>query len=137
MAKVHGKDFGAVVNAVNFADYVRTVSLGFSADTAEVTTPNDGGNKTYLEGNLDATISMAGPADFASGTSDATLFALFGGGAVTVAAEPDNDAATSATNPTYSQSAILTGYTLNFDVNADINWDATFQRTGATTRSTS
>jgi len=136
MALKHGNDFGVTINAVDFKAYVSTLGFNLSVDTAEVTTPNDAGNKTYLEGNADATLDISGPTDYGSATSDATLFGLIGGGIIATTFEPDNDAAISVTNPTYTQNAILTSYSQTFDVGGALTYSASFQRTGASTRTT-
>ena len=46
-------------------------------------------------------------------------------------------AANSATNPEYQQPAIMTDYSIDFDVSKEISFSASAQRTGPTTRAVS
>lgn len=135
MALKHGKDFKVTVNSVNLSSYASSGSLSIDVDTAETTTAGDSA-KTFLEGDYSHSHSLSGPADFNTGTSDATLFALIGGGATSWIWQP-NSAAVGVTNPTYTQSVILTNYTLNFDVGSAVNYSASGQGTSTVARATS
>ena len=88
----------------------------------------------YVEGMDDATLDLSGPADFGAGLQDASMFALIGAGATSWKLKPNNAAANSATNPEFQQDAILTDYSLDFDVSKEISFSASAQRTGATPR---
>lgn len=134
MAKKHGKAFGATINSVDVRTAASKASIKFKVDTAEVTNAASAGNKEYLEGNADATLSVDGPADFGAGLQDATMFALIGGGATSWKLKADGGSANAATNPEYQQSAILTDYGIDFDIGGAVTYSAGAQRTGATTR---
>jgi len=134
MAQVHGKDFAATTNAVDLQDSVRTVSISMTQATAEVTTPSSAAQE-FLGGKYGATWSAAGPCDFGTSLQDATLFAQLDGAAIAMAARA-SDGAIATTNPEYQQNAILTDYTVNFDVAADVNWSAGWQGTAGVTRDT-
>lgn len=135
MALKHGKKFSVTVNGVDMSCYASSGSMAVSVDTAETTTACDSA-KTFLEGDYTATHDISGPADFATSTQDVTMFGLIGGGATNVVWKPEA-AAVATTNPSYTQSAILTGYTLNFDVGSAVNYSASWQGTGVVTRATS
>lgn len=135
MALKHGKNFKITVNSVNLSSYASSGSLSLDVDTAETTTAGDSA-KTFLEGDYTHTHSLSGPADFNTGTSDATLFALIGGGATSWVWQPES-ASAAVTNPTYTGSVILTNYTLNFDVGSAVNYSASGQGTSTQARATS
>lgn len=135
MAKVHGKNFAVTFNSVALATAGASGSLSISVDTAEITVSSSAA-KEFLEGDYTATHSLSGPADFGTSLQDATLFAAIGGGGASIVWGPATGT-TTTTNPNYTQTAILTGYTLNFGVGDAVNYSADWQGTGAVTRTTS
>ena len=134
MAKYHGKEFGISVNAVDLKAAASKASIKFKVDTGDVSNAGGSGHKEYVEGMDDATVDLSGPADFGAGLQDATHFALIGGGATAWKVKPDNGAANDPTNPEYQQSAILTDYSIDFDIGGPVVYSAAAQRSGATTR---
>ena len=75
MAFKHGKDTKVFVNNTDFSSYFNNVDTTRSADVAESTTFGNSA-KTYISGNKDGTLSIAG---FFDATADATLQPLLGG----------------------------------------------------------
>lgn len=75
MAFKHGKDTKVFVNSSNFSSYFNSADANRTADIAESTTFGNS-NKTYIAGEKDGTISLAG---FFDATADATLQPLLGG----------------------------------------------------------
>ena len=75
MAFKHGKDTKVFVNSSNFSSYFNSADANRTADVAESTTFGNS-NKTYIAGEKDGTISLAG---FFDATADATLQPLLGG----------------------------------------------------------
>tara|TARA_R100001480_G_scaffold5871_2_gene12953 strand:+ start:1700 stop:2416 length:717 start_codon:yes stop_codon:yes gene_type:complete len=75
MAFKHGKDTKVFVNSSNFSTYFNSADANRTADIAESTTFGNS-NKTYIAGEKDGTISLAG---FFDATADATLQPLLGG----------------------------------------------------------
>tara|TARA_R100001460_G_scaffold25771_2_gene51987 strand:+ start:4958 stop:5674 length:717 start_codon:yes stop_codon:yes gene_type:complete len=71
----HGKDTKVFVNSSNFSTYFNSADANRTADIAESTTFGNS-NKTYIAGEKDGTISLAG---FFDATADATLQPLLGG----------------------------------------------------------
>ena len=136
MAKYHGKKFGISVNAVDLKAAAAKASLKIKVDTGDVSNAGGSGHKEYVEGMDDGTLDLSGPADFGAGLQDATMFACIGNGPTTWKVKPDNSAANSATNPEYQQAAILSDYSIDFDVGSPVSFSAAAQRTGATTRAT-
>lgn len=135
MALKHGKAFSVTVNSVDMSNYASDGSMAISIDTAETTTAGDSA-KTFLEGDYTATHSINGPADFATSTQDATMFALIGAGATNVVWKPQATTV-STTNPSYTQSAIMTSYQLNFGVGDAVKYSAAWQGTSTVARATS
>jgi len=130
---VHGKAFQVNANSVSWEEFLDSATLDISVDTAEVTTSGDSA-KTYVEGDYGATWSLAGPADFTNTTGlDETAFGLIGGGSTTWSLLPGSGAA-SSTNPSYSQSVILTGYSISASVSDAVKATVSGQGTGAVTR---
>jgi hypothetical protein len=135
MAKYHGQQHLTTINAVDLKAAIAKTSLKFKVDTGDVSNAGGAGKKEYVEGMSDATLDLSGPADFGAGLQDATVFALIGGGATAWKVKAST-AATGATNPEYSQSAIMTDYSIDFDIGGPVTYSVSGQRTGATTRAT-
>lgn len=133
MAVKHGKAFQVDVNSVSWEEFLSDAELSLDVDTAEVTTSGDTA-KTFIEGDYGASWTMSGPADFTNTTgTDECAFGLVGAAAVTVVLRPGSGAA-APTNPSYTQSAILTHYGLKCSVGDAVRADYSFQGTGAVTR---
>ena len=75
MAFKHGKDTKVYVNSSNYSTYFNNADASRTADTAESTTFGNSA-KTYIAGEKDGTVSLAG---FFDATADAVLQPLLGG----------------------------------------------------------
>ena len=75
MAFKHGKDTKVYVNSSNYSSYFSNADANRTADVAESTTFGNG-NKTYIAGEKDGTVSLAG---FWDATADGVLQPLLGG----------------------------------------------------------
>ena len=75
MAFIHGKSTKIFLNATDFSTYFSSADSTRTVDVAESTTFGNS-NKTYIVGNKDGTISLAG---FFDATADAVLQPLLGG----------------------------------------------------------
>ena len=129
---IHGKRFVAVWNSVTVcADKAK---IDMKVSEANATTSCDA-EEVHLQGKPGYTASMDGPADFAVSGWDATAFAGLTGGAASMTIKPSN-AAVSTTNPNYTVSAFVTGYSLDFGDDA-VRASMSLQPTGALTRVTS
>jgi len=87
------------VNATDFSDFTRTVTLPFEAEELETTTMGSGGWRTRIAGLKDGTLDLELINDFAVSAVDATLWPLFGT-VVTVQIQPVAGTVTT-TNPRY------------------------------------
>ena len=92
------KDASVTINSVDLSDYVTSVTLNYEIEAVESTAM--GGNRSYLGGLQNNSISVALNQDFAATKTEATIFPLVGT-QTTVVIKPV-DAAKSATNPEYT-----------------------------------
>ena len=123
------------VNGVNLSDHVTSVEL--NDETADVATTNFGssGNVTRVGGLKDGSITIEFQQDYAASNVDATLWAARGT-AITVTVKATS-ASTSATNPLYSGSYLVTQYKPVSGKVGDLSTlSITWPRTGDLTRST-
>jgi hypothetical protein len=100
MAQLVLKDADITVNGVVLSNRANSVELNYEVESVEVTT--FGGNRSFIGGLQNNTITIEFMQDFAAANVEATIFPLVGQQtSVTVRA---SSAATSATNPLYTVS---------------------------------
>lgn len=138
MAKFVSTNAYVLVNAVDLSAFMKSVAVKLSKEDLDATGMNAAAAKSRLMGLADGDIEIEFMQDFAAASVDATLYAIWNGGVpVTVAVKPVN-AATSATNPQYSVSAVLPDYT---PIDAQIGQVAptrvVFKANGAVSKATS
>lgn len=107
MAKFVATDYNITIGGEDFSSSLAAVTLDISADEQETTSFG----KTFRErigGLKDASVSLDFHQDFGATAVDATLFPLIGG-TVAIVVKPTSGAV-SATNPTYSFTALCTSY---------------------------
>jgi hypothetical protein len=110
MATLVLKDASVVVNSVNISSWISEVSIETERDEVDFTAMG-AVNKVTKAGLGDATITMTAFSDYAAAAIDATMWPLSTSDTpFTVTVKPTS-AATSATNPAYSMSALLFNYT--------------------------
>lgn len=124
------------VNAVDLSDHVTSVTLDTGADDIDTTAMGSTGYKSRTGGLKEWSVQITFQQDFAAAKVDATIFPLLGSTtAITVKA---NNAATSATNPVYSGSVLVTEYQpVANGVGELAATSVTWPGTGALTRATS
>lgn len=131
-------DGSLVVNAVDLSTRVKSMTVNFSANMLDATAMGQT-TKVNLAGVLEWSIAAEFEDDFAAsgaGSVDATLFPLVGAAAFTVTFKPTS-AAVSATNPSYSGSAVLQAHPVGGAHGALLMKSVTFLSAGALTRATS
>lgn len=96
------------VNSVDLSDHVAAVTLEVSADDLDDTAMGDT-YRSRISGLKDTTWSITFHNDHAASEVESTLWSALGT-VVTCKVRPDSDAA-SATNPEYSQSVHINGFT--------------------------
>lgn len=134
MAKFVATDYKIEIDSVDFSDSLAAATLEISADEQE-TTAFGADYRTRIAGLKDASITLDWHQDFGASSVDATLFPLLGS-AVAFTITPTSEA-TSATNPAYSGTAIVTSYSPFASSVGDIaTFSVTWPVSGAVTRAT-
>ena len=119
MAKQPAKNANIAINAVAIEDDMTSFALNVEQETPESTSFADAGPRR-LTGNYDYSLEVAGVADFASGQSDATLFAMVGSAGVAMAVDPTG-ASAGANDPNYdSTSIVLAAYSIRGQVGGNV-----------------
>lgn len=107
MASFVFTDAVVTVNSVDLSDYVRSATLTVEADVQEDTAMGDT-YRSKLGGLKDWTLELELNQDFAASAVDATLWPLLG--TTTTVKIKATSSTTSATNPEYSGTALLSEY---------------------------
>jgi hypothetical protein len=108
MAKLVLTDVSVVINSVALSDHVASVTL--STEVAEIGTTAFGDTaQTRVGGLRDNSVQIDFHQDFAASNVEATIYPLIGS-TTTVVVKPTSGAV-SATNPSYTFSALITSWT--------------------------
>jgi hypothetical protein len=133
MARIVLTNALVTVNAVDLSDYVASITLNSSIDVVETTAFSSTAARTRIGGLADNSISLEFHQDYASGEVEATIFPLIGT-VTTVTVKPIN-ATTSASNPLYTVSALVSEWTpLNGAVGELATASVTWPVSGAVTK---
>lgn len=125
-------DASVVINSVDLSDQVRQVTVNVEADLQENTAMGDT-FRSRLGGLKDWSVELEFNQDFAASEVDATLWPLVGT-PTTITVKPTSSAV-SATNPSFSGSAILADYApVDGSVGDVATSGVTFQGAGTLTR---
>ena len=136
MAKIVLTNAVVTVNAVDLSDAVSSITLNSSFDVVETTAFSSTAARTRVGGLADNSISLEFHQDYASGEVEATIFPLLGT-LTTVTVKPVSGA-TSATNPLYTVSCLVSEWTpLNGAVGELATASVTWPVSGAITKATS
>ena len=109
MAKIVLTNALVTVNTVDLSDSVSSITLNSSFDVIETTGFSSTEARTRVGGLADNSISLEFHQDYASGEVETTIFPLIGDTTV-VTVKPVN-AATSATNPLYTMTCLVSEWT--------------------------
>lgn len=135
MARIVLTNALVTVNAVDLSDLVASVTLNSSIDVVETTAFSSTAARTRIGGLADNSISLEFHQDYASGEVEATIYPLLGT-VTTVTVKPVNSA-TSATNPLYTASALVSEWTpLNGAVGELATASVTWPVSGAIVKTT-
>jgi len=151
MARIVLTNCKITINGVDLSDYISSVSLGSTWDVIETTAfgntgdpygvPPTGANtptaaKSRVAGLVDNSVSLEFHQDFAANEVEATIFPLLGY-LTNVLVQPV-DAATTASNPSYSFLALISEWTpLNGAVGELATASVTWPISGAIAKATS
>lgn len=108
MAKIVLTDAKVTINSVILSDHISSITLDTKDDIIE-TTAFGSTAKTRVAGLQDNSVTLDFLQDFAAANVEATIYPLIGT-ATTIVVQPTS-AAASATNPTYTFSAIVSEWT--------------------------
>lgn len=134
MSKFVATDYAIEISGTDFSASIAAATLEISADEQE-TTAFGADYRTRIAGLKDASLTLDFHQDFGASSVDATLFPLLGS-AVAFTISPTSDAV-SATNPTYSGTAIVTSYSpFSSSVGDLATLSVTWPVSGAITRAT-
>jgi hypothetical protein len=132
-AKFAGRALNYALNSVVLEDDMSNSALNVTQELPTVTSFADAGPRRVV-GNYDYNISLEGAGDFASGQSDATIFALVGSTGVASAWDPTG-AAAGANDPNYdATSVVLESYSITAAVGEAVTYSATVQGNSALAR---
>ena len=121
------------VGGVDLSDLVASVTLNSSFDVVETTAFSSTSAKTRLAGLVDNSIALEFHQDYATSEVEQTIYPLLGTVA-TVIVKP-NGSTTSAFNPSYTCSAVISEWTpLNGSVGELATASVTWPVTGAITK---
>lgn len=134
MAKFVATDYDITIGGTDFSTSLAAVTLDVSADEQE-TTAFGATFRSRIGGLKDASVSLDFHQDFGAASVDATLFPLIGGTAAIVI--KPTSASASATNPSYTFTALVTQYQPFASNVGDLaTLSVTWPVTGAVTRGT-
>jgi len=129
-------DASVVVNSVDLSDHVKSCTLNYEAEMLDDTVMGDT-TRSNIAGLLNWSIDVEFLQDFASAKVDATLFTLVGAAAFTVVLKPTSGSV-SATNPSFTGSAVLESYPPMTGGVGDLETvSVTFRSAGTLARATS
>jgi hypothetical protein len=135
MARIVLTNAYVTVNSVDVSDHVASVTLNSSIDVVETTAFGTTGARTRIGGLADNSITLEFHQDYASGSIEATVYPLLGT-TTTVVVKP-NGSTTSATNPSYTATALVSEWTpLNGAVGELATASVTWPVSGAITKAT-
>jgi hypothetical protein len=135
MARIVLTNAYVTVNSVDVSDHVASVTLNSSIDVVETTAFGTTGARSRIGGLADNSITLEFHQDYASGSIEATVYPLLGT-TTTVVVKP-NGSTTSATNPSYTATALVSEWTpLNGAVGELATASVTWPVSGAITKAT-
>jgi hypothetical protein len=108
MSKIVLTDAKVTINSVNLSDHINNITLETKDDIIE-TSAFGSTAKTRVAGLADNQVTLDFHQDFASANVEATIYPLIGQ-TTTIVVQPTS-AAVSATNPTYTFSAVIVDWT--------------------------
>jgi len=133
MGEVHGKNQDHSVAGVALESWTRNVDIQAEVDIADVTCASAVA-KAGLEGKAGWSMNGSYLYDNAAAATDPTLYDALMTGTVAVIITPGGGSA-SASNPSYTGSAVVTDYKISIPHDGEITCTATYQGTGTLTRS--
>ena len=136
MARIVLTDASIVINSVNLSDHIASVTLSTSNDVVDTTGFSSTAARTRVAGLSDNSLTLEFHQDFATSNVEATIFPLIG--TATTVVVKSTSSATSATNPSYTFSALVAEWQpLSGAVGELATASVTWPISGAITKATS
>lgn len=136
MARIVLTNAKVTINAVNLSDHIASVTLSTSNDVIDTTGFSSTAARTRVAGLSDNSVTLEFHQDFATSNVEATIYPLIGT-ATTVVVIPV-DTTVSATNPSYTFSALVSEWQpLSGAVGELSTASVTWPISGAITKATS
>ena len=105
MAKLVLTNAYVTINSVDLSTYISSISLNSSEDVVDTTGFGSTAARTRIAGLMDNSVTLEFMQDFATSTLEPTIYPLLGT-TTTVVVKP-NGSSTSATNPSYTFTALV------------------------------
>lgn len=123
------------VNSVNLSDHITSITINTTEDVID-TTAFGSTARTRVAGLLDNSVTLEFQQDYAASNVEATIYPLVG--STTAIVVKPNGSTTSATNPSYSFTALVSEWTpLNGAVGELATASVTWPVSGTITKATS
>jgi len=106
MARIVLTDAKITINGVNLSDHITSVGLSTSDDVIDTSSFGGGGARTRVAGLQDNSVTLEFNQDFAAASVEATIYPLIGT-LTTVVVTPTSATGGTATNPSYTFSALV------------------------------
>jgi hypothetical protein len=107
MARLVLTDAKITINSVNLSDHITSVGLSTSDDVVDTSAFGGGGARTRVAGLADNSVTLEFSQDFAASSVEATIYPLIGT-LTTIVVTPTSATGGTATNPSYTFSALVT-----------------------------
>lgn len=109
MARIVLTDASVVINGVNLSEFITSVAISSSKDVVDTTGFGAGGSRTRVAGLGDNTVTFEFNQDFATSAPEVTINAVGSSlvGTVTTCVVKPTSGAVSASNPSYTFSALV------------------------------
>lgn len=139
MARIVLTDAKVTINGVNLSDHIASITLNESADVVETTAFSSTAAKTRVAGLKDNSVTLEFHQDFASSSVEETINGASSlVGTVTAIVVTPTSSVVSATNPSYSFSALVSEWqSLSGTVGELSTASVTWPISGAITKATS
>jgi len=107
MARLVLTDVKITIGGVNLSQYITSVSLATSDDVVDTSAFGGGAARTRVAGLADNSVTLEFQQDFAAAAVEATIYPLIGS-TTTIVVTPTSATGGTATNPSYTFSALVT-----------------------------
>ena len=138
MARIVLTDASVTINSVNLSDHIASITINESTDVVETTAFSSTAAKTRVAGLKDNSVTLEFHQDFASSSVEQTINGSTSlvGTVTTIVVKPTSSSV-SATNPSYTFSALVSEWTsLSGAVGELSTASVTWPITGAITKAT-